>query len=159
PRRTRTAGRPLLGQHLRSSVHSTRYWEGEVSVAAFPYLEDHCVNGMVLVPAAAYVEMALEAASEPFGEGLPAGEAVSISKDLILPKDGEQTVQVAVTPGLAGRASFRISSLQAGANGLEDSWTVHATGALRVSSADHVAEGADSQAMPPAGDGSPGSEH
>ncbi len=55
---------PLLGQPV-SALHPT--WECELSTAVVTFLADHRVQGSVVLPAAAYVEMALAAANEVFG--------------------------------------------------------------------------------------------
>lgn len=58
---------PLLGQPV-SAVHPT--WEVELSTALIPFLDDHRVQGSVVLPAAAYVEMASAAAKATYGSDL-----------------------------------------------------------------------------------------
>ncbi|OBK76783.1 type I polyketide synthase [Mycobacterium sp. 1274761.0] len=55
---------PLLGQPVRA-VHPT--WEAELNPVTNRWLQDHRVQGSVVVPAAVYVEMALAAAKLTYG--------------------------------------------------------------------------------------------
>lgn len=55
---------PLLGQKV-SAVHPT--WEAELSTLRTPFLGDHRVQGSVVLPGAAYVEMAQAAAAQTYG--------------------------------------------------------------------------------------------
>ncbi|MCF6390576.1 type I polyketide synthase [Mycobacterium sp. MBM] len=55
---------PLLGQPVRG-VHPT--WEAELSTASHQFLADHRVQGIVVVPGAVYVEMAMAAGRETYG--------------------------------------------------------------------------------------------
>jgi len=56
---------PLLGYRLKDHESS---WENQVDTALLSYLNDHVVDGGAIFPAAAYVEMALAASSEWFGD-------------------------------------------------------------------------------------------
>ena len=56
---------PLLGYRLKNYEAS---WENQVDTALFSYLSDHVVDGAAVMPAAAYVEMALAASHEWFNE-------------------------------------------------------------------------------------------
>src|SRR5690606_18401220 len=59
-------------------------FESEVSIAALPYLADHQVLGMVVVPATAYVEMALAAAAGSWGQGSYTVSDLTIHEALIV---------------------------------------------------------------------------
>jgi acyl transferase domain-containing protein/acyl carrier protein len=52
---------PLLGYRLKDAEAA---WENQVDTSKVPYLADHIVDGAVIVPAAAYVEMALAASAQ-----------------------------------------------------------------------------------------------
>ena len=56
---------PLLGYRLKNYEAS---WENQVDTALFSYLADHVVDGAAVMPAAAYVEMALAASAEWFDD-------------------------------------------------------------------------------------------
>ena len=61
---------PLLGASLAPAAHpESHYWERWVSASALPYLDDHRVQGEVVFPGAGFLEMALAAATEVYGEG------------------------------------------------------------------------------------------
>src|SRR5581483_8511269 len=94
---------PLLGDYFASSVHEgTHFWERELSAASLPYLKDHAVEGAVVLPAAAYAEMALAAATEVFGTGPHALADVELRKALIWPKETKRTVQVPLNQSASG---------------------------------------------------------
>jgi acyl transferase domain-containing protein len=125
-------GHPLLGMRLDSSIHpGTSYWETELSLAALPYLADHRVRGRVLLPGAAYLEMALSAAFEVFGAGLHEVQDLEFLDTLVLPVEGRCRLQTCVTSAGSGRASFRVSSLQQD-GGQGGSWTLQARGVIRL---------------------------
>ena len=55
----------FLGVSVTSSIQPDTYlWNVEISLARYPYLADHVVNGVVVLPAAAFLEMVLEAAGQ-----------------------------------------------------------------------------------------------
>ena len=61
---------PLLGHRLvEANASGVSVWEGTLDLATFPYLADHRVQGRVIVPATAYLEMVVAAAAEAFGRG------------------------------------------------------------------------------------------
>ncbi len=61
---------PLLGHRLvEVGATGVGVWEGAVDLATFPYLVDHRVQGRVIVPATAYLEMAIAAGVEALGRG------------------------------------------------------------------------------------------
>ncbi|OBF93747.1 polyketide synthase [Mycobacterium sp. 852002-51152_SCH6134967] len=64
---------PLLGQPV-SAVHPT--WEIELSTALVPFLDDHRVQGSVVVPGAVYIELSLAAAKETYGVDLAVEDLV-----------------------------------------------------------------------------------
>ncbi len=132
-----TGSHPLLGIHFSSALHEgTHFWETDLSVQLFPYLEDHRVNGMVVLPAAAYVEMVIAAAAAVLGEGACLLEKLEFQQALFVPKEAAQTVQLVLSQELPGRASFQLLSRQnTGAPGQTPAWTLHATGRVRMASA------------------------
>ena len=128
----------LLGQYLKSAAASgTHHWELDLGTRLFPYLADHRVQGLVVLPAAAYVEMALAGASEAFGEGTYTLENVAFKKALFVPERGHQRVQLIITPQLVGDSSFELHSRQTGAAEGQNSWTLHAKGTIRPSHGRH----------------------
>lgn len=127
---------PLLGQHLRSAAHAgTHLWEMDLGVGLAPYLAEHSVLGRVLLPATAYMEMALAAAEEAFGDGPHALEDVNFCEALVLPQDrtATRTIQLIISNEAQGAASFQFFSLDAGMTERQASWTLHARGKIRLS--------------------------
>ncbi|MBI4526099.1 MAG: SDR family NAD(P)-dependent oxidoreductase [Deltaproteobacteria bacterium] len=77
---------PLLDRDEKSADPT---WEISVDKRSLPYLEDHKLQGNVVVPAAAYVEMALEAAQEVLGAGACVLEEIQFQQRLLVPDPGE----------------------------------------------------------------------
>ncbi|MFI9818285.1 type I polyketide synthase [Saccharothrix variisporea] len=88
---------------------------GEVSLGAQPWLAGHVVNGSVLVPATAFLELALAAGERV---GLPRVDDLALEAPLVVPADGSVEVQVAVRDG-----RFTVHSRV-------DGWVRHASGTL-----------------------------
>lgn len=75
----------------------THVFEGEIDLRLLPALRDHRVEGMPLLPAAAYVEMALAASMELFGDGARIVRDVTLAKALFLNADHPTRVQLVVS--------------------------------------------------------------
>ena len=72
------AGHPLLGAGLSPADRpDAHYWEQWVSAASPAFLADHRVQEQVVFPGSGYVEMALSAAHEVYGEGRSVLEGAS----------------------------------------------------------------------------------
>lgn len=126
---------PFLGKGLKSAVHSqTYFWEVQLNTEAFSYLADHRVQNIVVLPASAYLEMALEAASEVFGASdTHRLEEVSFEHALLLPNDNSQILQLVVSVEAKGRARFQFFSHNQDASGAgsREIWTQHTQGMIR----------------------------
>ncbi|MFF4603062.1 SDR family NAD(P)-dependent oxidoreductase [Streptomyces sp. NPDC001339] len=88
---------PLLGERLPSPVPT---WQGAVEPALTPWLADHKLAGSVVVPATAYVEMALAAGRLTLDEAVEV-DCLEITRPLVVPwaaDAGTVRVQLAVTP-------------------------------------------------------------
>jgi acyl transferase domain-containing protein/acyl carrier protein len=93
--RTGVPSHPLLG-HRVSAARPT--WELEISPRVLDYLADHAVRGAVVFPGAAYVEMALAAGHEVFGDADFAVEDIRFERALFLPDGERPRAQIAVDP-------------------------------------------------------------
>lgn len=123
---------PLLGQHTLSAVHSeTHLWELELDTTLFPYLDDHRVGGMAVFPAAAYVEMALEAAREIYGSGAQVLEDIQFQEALFLSGAMPRLLQLVISPSVTGQASFQLFSRPSDEE-RQAEWTLHAAGVICV---------------------------
>ncbi|MFQ5794227.1 MAG: type I polyketide synthase [Candidatus Bipolaricaulia bacterium] len=125
---------PLLGQRLRSAHH---IFESQLSTRSYAYLGDHRVQGAVVLPATAYVEMALGAAAEVLNEEphVLSLTEIEFQKALFFTEDEWRTVQLILSPDdVTGELSFHIYSLTIGKEqeGAQESWTLHATGKIHL---------------------------
>ncbi len=115
---------PLLGRNIGSADPS---WRNVVDKRSLRYLDDHRVQEHVVFPAAAYVEMALEAAHESLGAGTYILEDVQFQKALFLPDNGDTpTMLLSFYPG---DGSFAIHS---SGSDFDQSWTLHTMGYLQA---------------------------
>lgn len=131
-------GHPLLG-HPLPLAHQRRHWlwESELKVQHLRLLEDHRIDGVVVVPSTAYVEMAMAAAAEVWGQLPGALVDVCFRSPLVVPEGGSRRVQVVLAAEGDGEASFRIfSRLDGGGGDGGDGWTLHASGRVRSSADD-----------------------
>jgi acyl transferase domain-containing protein/acyl-CoA synthetase (AMP-forming)/AMP-acid ligase II/acyl carrier protein len=127
-------GHPLLERHLASSVNSgTHFWEMDLGSGLSNSLGSHRIKGRVFVSAAAYMEMALAAATEVFGAAPHALENMNFAEPLALSKDeAGQKMQLVVSEAVSGAASFQFFSLDARTTQGQASWTLRARGKIRL---------------------------
>ncbi|MFG2919658.1 SDR family NAD(P)-dependent oxidoreductase, partial [Kitasatospora sp. NPDC048298] len=146
-----TVDHPLLGSAVDLAGGEGTLFTGRLSLQSHPWLADHAVGGVVLLPGTAFVEMALAAGAD-IGAG--AVEELTIAEPLLLPEQGTVRLQCTVRPADAGTWTFQVYSRTADELGAPPGrqaggpWTLHATGLLRAASA--PAPGT-SQAWPPVG--------
>jgi myxalamid-type polyketide synthase MxaE and MxaD len=123
---------PLLGERWHSALDAgQQFWETTLSLNSLAYVKDHSLAGVVLLPGSAYLEMALAAAAQTFGEGAHVIEDVRFERALMLFENDELNLQLVFTPGATGEAFFKIYSRPSSADNLSSSWTLHASGKLR----------------------------
>ena len=121
---TRSAGgHPLLGTKLRSPLATTTF-ESEISAESLALLSDHRVFGTAILPATAFLEIALAAGRTLMSD--PDLDDVVIHGALVAPEEDVVTLQTIVTPDGSG-ASVRVYSQVPGS----DAWSTHMTGRLR----------------------------
>jgi acyl transferase domain-containing protein/aryl carrier-like protein len=113
---------PLLGQRM-SPTQPT--WELELSPHRLSYLADHRIQENVLLPGAAYAEIALAAAHEVFGDGEYLLEELVFRKALVLPDTSDPRVQTVLHPQQALVEIY--SYVPTG----EARWTLYASARLR----------------------------
>jgi myxalamid-type polyketide synthase MxaE and MxaD len=127
--RNATGTHPLLGRHFQSAHPAgTHFWETTLDKDSLPYLDEHRIQGVAVLPASAYVEMALAAAVEVFGAQSVALKDIEFRKALFLPEGGTHTIQVIFSQGADGAASFHIYSCRGGVLLAGQLWMLHATG-------------------------------
>jgi acyl transferase domain-containing protein/acyl-CoA synthetase (AMP-forming)/AMP-acid ligase II/acyl carrier protein len=126
---------PLLERHIASSVNwGTHYWEMDLGAGMFSGLGAHRIKGRTLLSAAAYMEMALAAATEVFGDAPHGLENMNFTEPLALSKDEAslQKMQLVVSEAVSGAASFQFFSLDARTTQGQASWTLRARGKIRL---------------------------
>lgn len=121
---------PLLGSPVLAPL-PTRLFEARISAASPKYLADHQVQGSPVFPAAGYVEQALAAARQWFGEGNHAIENLSLQHALFLGETIPRLVQTASLTSASDEATFETYSTPAGEDVSPAKWTLHACGKLR----------------------------
>ncbi|MEU9477976.1 type I polyketide synthase [Streptomyces sp. NPDC048191] len=136
------ADHPLLGTAVELAGADGTLYTGHLSLTDQPWLADHSVGGVPLLPGTAFVEMALAAGARV---GCGAVEELTVTEPLVLPEDGAVRLQCSVgEPDATGARAFRVYA--ATADG--DPWTTHAAGVLRPA---EERPGHDLTAWPPAG--------
>ncbi|MET9543212.1 type I polyketide synthase [Streptomyces sp. NPDC006553] len=134
------ADHPLLGAEIALAGTDELVLTGTVRIPALPWLTDHQVSGVALLPGTAFVDLALRAGARC---GHPVVEELTLQTPLVLPEGEETRIQVRVGPSDGtGRRDFRVHSRTAdGAGGIvgdgtdDSGWTCHATGTLTAAPA------------------------
>lgn len=120
-----TTDHPLLGARLNSAMP---VFQKRLNPSNPPYLADHRIHGLILLPAAAYAEIAYAAAKQTLtGETFSVDE-VSIHEALQLSADTDRIAQIVLNPDVEG-ASFQYFSR--GSGDAQTTWTLHARGKIR----------------------------
>jgi len=148
------ADHPLLGAAIDLAGGDGLILTGRLSLDDHPWLADHVVFDHVLLPATAFLELALAAARRA---GLARVDELALWAPLPLPRAG--AVQLQLTVGAAddaGRRPLAIharpeTAAQAGPGADDARWTRHASGALAPGAAYRDVEPRDDdlRAWPP----------
>jgi polyketide synthase 5 len=103
---------PLLGSHVAVPEEPERHlWQGEVGTEAQPWLADHQVHEVAVLPGAAYCEMALAAARAVFGD---TSEVRDVSFEQMLLLDRKTPVAASASVVSPGVSAFAVETYQAG---------------------------------------------
>ncbi|MFH9010741.1 type I polyketide synthase [Streptomyces sp. NPDC017943] len=121
-------GHPLLGAVLdhpgSDEVHFTALW----SLKTHDWLSGHTVFGAVVVPATAYLDLALTAGRHV---GCAVLEDLTLAVPLILPETGGVQVRVVVgAPDASGRRTLEVYARPGEHAATTGGWTRHAQGGL-----------------------------
>ncbi|MEU3743553.1 type I polyketide synthase, partial [Streptomyces sp. NPDC032198] len=120
------AEHPLLGAAVPLADGQGIVLTGRLDLRTRPWLADHVVGGMVLLPGAALVELALRAGA---GTQCDRIEELTLGAPFVLPDEGHITVQVRVgAEEEVGRRAVSIHSRAA--DSVDGEWTRHAGGVL-----------------------------
>ncbi|WP_446423354.1 type I polyketide synthase [Kitasatospora purpeofusca] len=117
---------PVLGAAVELADTGELLLSGRLSLRTHPWLADHAVAGTVLLPGAAFAELAVRAADEA---GCRTVEELTLQSPLLIPVDTAVRLQVRVGAADAhGSRSLDVFSCREDA--ATPTWTAHATGAL-----------------------------
>ncbi|MEU8739912.1 type I polyketide synthase, partial [Streptomyces halstedii] len=120
------AHHPVLGAAIELADTGELLLSGRLSLRTHPWLTDHAVAGTVLLPGAAFAELAVRAADEA---GCHTVEELTLQSPLLIPADTAVRLQVRVGAADAhGSRSLDLFSCREDAT--SPHWTAHATGVL-----------------------------
>ncbi|WP_240507397.1 SDR family NAD(P)-dependent oxidoreductase, partial [Streptomyces kanamyceticus] len=140
------AEHPLLGAAVQIAGEDQLLLTGRLSLQTHPWLADHAALDAVLVPGAAFVELALRAADEIGCEEI---HELTLEAPLVLPEHGGVQVQISVgAPDGSGAREVTIHSRADELAGVDGAWTRHAVAVLAAVGG---AAGDGLRAWPPAG--------
>ncbi|MEU3189011.1 SDR family NAD(P)-dependent oxidoreductase [Streptomyces sp. NPDC006923] len=152
-----SAEHPLLGAAVELPESDAFLFTGRLSLQAQPWLADYTVAESVLLPATAFVELAVRAGDEV---GCDLLESLVLAEPLVLPERGGVQLRLSVGEAdSAGRRALNVHSrAERAGEGEGDSrsdrpWTRNATGVLAVAAGAEAAPAAPSalSVWPPAG--------
>jgi acyl transferase domain-containing protein len=120
---------PLLGRRLTVAI-ADKVFESQVSASRPALLADHRLQGAVVMPGAAFLELALAASAAAYGTPWTVRDA-AIVEPLVLDQQ-PRTLQTILTGDGDNAASFRIVSRAGDDDGGEPSFTTHAAGRIEA---------------------------
>ena len=141
------ADHPLIGAVVAAPETGGVTVTGRLSLRTHPWLADHAVGGVVLLPGTGFVELVIRAADEV---GCPLLRELTLVAPLVLPDTGGLQVQVLIGGGEDdGQRAVTIYSRPDIGTGVEAQWVLHAQGVVAPHT-DIVPESGWAQ-WPPAG--------
>ncbi|MEU6734083.1 acyltransferase domain-containing protein [Streptomyces physcomitrii] len=136
---------PLLGAAVRLAEGNQTVLTGRLSLRTHPWLGDHVVAGVRVLPGGAFVELAVRAGDEAGCDRLT---ELALETPMVIPAEGAVQVQVVVGPESdTGRAVTVYGRPESAGDAGE--WTRHAHGRLERS--DSPEGGTELTAWPPSG--------
>nr|WP_165606847.1 type I polyketide synthase [Mycolicibacterium iranicum] len=103
---------PLMGPHVRLQEEPERHvWQAEIGTAAHPWLAEHRIRDVAVLPGAAYCEMALEAAQAVLGD---AAEICDLRFERALLLDDHTAIGASVSLSSPGVGEFSVETNQGG---------------------------------------------
>ncbi|WP_408629938.1 type I polyketide synthase [Amycolatopsis aidingensis] len=126
-----TPEHPLLAARVTIADSTGVLLTGRLSTVTHPWLADHVIGDRILLPATAFLELAIRAGDEV---GCDRVEELTLAAPLVLPEHAAVQVQVAVGAGEPGeRRELTVHSRPEGEP--DAPWTQHATGILTAGTA------------------------
>ena len=125
-------GHPLLGAVVEDPLGKGGTLIGRISLQTHPWLADHAVAGVVLLPGTAFLELALQAGQRV---GATRVSELTLQSPLVLDEETGVRVQVSIgEPGESGEREILIHSRPEPTSGEEIGeaveWSCHAQGVL-----------------------------
>ncbi|MEU5209037.1 type I polyketide synthase, partial [Streptomyces sp. NPDC020742] len=123
------AEHPLLAATITLADSHSVVFTGRLSAQDHPWLADHLVEGSIVVPGTALLDMALRAADQVNCDHI---ETLTLEAPLVLPAHEAVQLQMRIQePDLHGIRALTLHSCRIGSTGVaEEPWIRHATGAL-----------------------------
>jgi acyl transferase domain-containing protein len=121
-------GHPMLGSRLDLAGIRDLCFQSRIGRDDPVFLQDHCVFGASIMPAAGWLDMALAAGRAAFGTEGALLEDIAFQQPLLLPEQETRTLQTVLKPDGADTFLFEIYSRSERPDG--DLWTRHAAGRL-----------------------------
>ncbi|MFI9245144.1 SDR family NAD(P)-dependent oxidoreductase [Streptomyces sp. NPDC053086] len=123
-----TPDHPLLGAAVELADSGGLVLTGRLSAGTRPWLADHAVNGVALLPGTGFAELALRAGTEA---GCPQVEELTLEAPLLLSGDDPVSLQLVVgPPDGSGHRPLAVYSRPDGENSQGGDWTRHASAVL-----------------------------
>ncbi|RKN77569.1 SDR family NAD(P)-dependent oxidoreductase [Streptomyces klenkii] len=139
------AGHPLLGAEVPLADSAETLFTSRLSTRTHPWLLDHVIDGVPVLPAAGFLELAVRAGDRT---GCDRVGELSFAEPLVLAEDTETLLQVRVgAPDAEGARPVCFHARPA--DSADQAWTEHASGVLLKSAA--PAADFDAAAWPPHG--------
>jgi acyl transferase domain-containing protein/surfactin synthase thioesterase subunit len=120
-RPTRSNEEELAGERLRSALPESQF-EASYGVNLFPYLDDHRIYSLPVLPMTAAIVGLCDAARRHFGTDRVALDNFQYRDALVLPETGERIVQTILTPADETTAECRLTSIDPDMN---EGWRTH----------------------------------
>uniref|UniRef100_UPI0035715397 type I polyketide synthase n=1 Tax=Streptomyces fumanus TaxID=67302 RepID=UPI0035715397 len=136
------AGHPLLGAVVEVPESEEVLFTSRLSLATHPWLADHVAAGAVLLPGAAFVELAVRA-----GDEVGCGTVEELVMETPLPLAEGTGVHLRVSVGAAGEDGRRTVRMHSRAEEAGAAWVRHVSGTLRPVSAPGTASGTAPEAV------------
>ncbi|MEH2166041.1 MAG: acyltransferase domain-containing protein [Nostoc sp.] len=113
---------PLLGTQYLAAL---QIFESQLDTDKLPYLAVQQVEGEVVLPVAAYLEMANAAVNQALKLDSYSLLEVAFLKKLSLSADISKTVQTVLSPDASGEITFQVFSLQTATDDQPTKWILH----------------------------------
>jgi acyl transferase domain-containing protein/surfactin synthase thioesterase subunit/acyl carrier protein len=121
PRSSHSKDCGLAGEHLRSALPESQF-EASYGLKVLPYLDDHRIYGMPVLPMTGAIAALCDAARRHFGTDAVALGNFQYRDALVLPEAGERIVQTILTPVDGTTAECRLASIDAE---MKEQWRTH----------------------------------